>query len=66
MNVLISTTFTFFICFSVFSQKEPKVKEINYHFEFNSMDFIGEYDGEVLRMEIDEKKKKNPSGIWCF
>ena len=66
MNVLISTTFTFFICFSVFSQKEPKVKEINYHFEFNSMDFIGEYDGEVLRMEIDEKKRKTPVGYGVF
>ena len=66
MNILISTTFTFFICFSVFSQKEPKVKEIDYHFEFNSKDFIGEYDGEVFRVEIDGKKRKTPVGYGTF
>lgn len=66
MNIFISTTFTFFICFSVFSQKEPKVKEIDYHFEFNSKDFIGEYYGEVLRVEIDGKKRKTPVGYGIY
>ena len=53
-------------CSHVFSQKEPKVKEIDYHFEFNSKDFIGEYDGEVFRLEIDGKKRKTPVGYGIF
>jgi uncharacterized protein (TIGR02145 family) len=66
MKVIISTTFTFVIFFSVFSQNKPKEKEIDYHFEFNSMDYIGEYDGEVLRVEIDGKKRKTPFGHGVF
>jgi uncharacterized protein (TIGR02145 family) len=53
-------------CGHVFSQKEPKVKEIDYHFEYNSKDFIGEYDGEVFRVEIDGKKRKTPVGYGIF